>query len=289
MLLASCREPLPPAVPVRHVTPPPVVAEFRVKEALLAGGSVSVHVEMPLTASGPRPTVIALIGDPHRYLGAGFVAVRYSINWTRINGPPPSPPPADQAVGKWVLASPSADVLGERYLREIAATATDYVPIVIDWLATLTDVDAKRIGMAGISTNGFVTLQAVAADRRIRAAVAISACGDYHDFLQHSSMGMGDTPLALAPAYDEWLQRQEIVNHPRDLVHAAVLMVNKVGDELIPISCADATARALERAYRRAGASDRFRYVRLPVAGHGMGADENSETFAWLQQWLQGQ
>jgi hypothetical protein len=47
-----------------------------VKEALLGGGKVNAHVEIPLTASGPRPTVIALIGDPHRYLGAGFVAVR---------------------------------------------------------------------------------------------------------------------------------------------------------------------------------------------------------------------
>jgi predicted acyl esterase len=187
------------------------------------------------------------------------------------------------------LASPSADVLGERYLRQISATATDYVPIVIDWLATLPEVDSERIGMAGISTNGFVTLQAVAADRRIRAAVAISACGDYHDFLQHSSMGTGEASLALAPAYEAWLQTQEIVKHPQDVVHAALLMVNKIGDELIPISCGDETARVLERAYRRAGAADRFRYVRLPVASHGMGPDENSETFAWFQQWLQRQ
>lgn len=289
VMLTGCRDPLPDAAPLRQFTPPSRATEFLVKEATLANGTVSAHLEIPLDPAGPKPAVIALLGDTHQLVGGGFVAVRYSINWTLIKGAPPTPLPAEHSVGKWVLASPSADVLGERYLRDIAATATVYVPAVINWLETVPEIDATRIGMAGGSTNGFITLQAVAADRRIRAAVAIAACGDYHRFLRYSSMGMGDAPLDLAPAYNQWIQSQEIVRNPHQVVHAALLMVNRVDDQVIPISCADETARVLEQAYRRADATDRFRYVRRPVAGHGIGAEENNETLAWFEQWLQRQ
>lgn len=287
IVLAGCHTPLPEPTFLRPFTPPPPVTEFLVKETRLVNGAVSVRLDIPLSPVGPKPTVIALFGDTHQFVAAGFVAVTYNINWALLKGPAPPPPP-QQVVGKWVLASPSAAVLGETYLRGIASTATDYVPKIIDWLVTVPDVDATRIGMVGVSTNGFVTLQAVAADRRIRAAVAVAACGDYHRFLRYSSMGMEGRPLDLDPAYDRWVQSQEIIRNPRPVVHAALLMVNRVPDELIPISCADETARALARAYKRAGAADRFRYVRVPEAGHGIGLEERRETLVWLQDWLQG-
>jgi hypothetical protein len=63
-------------------------------------------------------------------------------------------------------------------------------------------------------------------------------------------------------------------------------MVNRVDDELIPISCADATAEALAPAYERAGAADRFRYVRIETTGHGFGPNEHREAMAWFEKWL---
>jgi hypothetical protein len=284
--LAACREAVTEPPPLRQFTPPTEVTEFLVKETRLVNGAVSVHLDIPLSPPGPKPVVIALIGDRYQLVGAGFVAVTYSIDWSRLKGPPPTPPPAEQTVGKWVLASPSAGMLGETYLRGIAGTASEYVPTIIDWLATVPEVDATRIGMAGGSTNGFVTLQAVAADRRISAAVVISACGDYHRFLRYSSMGMEGKPLDLDPAYDRWIRSQEIIRHPHRLVHAALLMVNHVADELIPISCADETARVLADAYARAGVSDRFRFLRVEQAGHGFRVEENSELIGWFQNWL---
>jgi hypothetical protein len=255
------------------------------KEAFLVNAAVAVSVHIPLSPAGPKPTVIALAGGTRQLMGAGFVAVTYKINWELVRGPVPTPPPR-QAVGMWVLASPSAAVLGERYLRDITAEGTQYVPAVIDWLVTLPDIDTKRIGMAGGSTNGFTTLQALAHDRRLRTAVVIAACGDYHGFLRHSSMGMRGKPLALDPPYERWIQSQEIVRRPRRVVHAALLMINRVGDELIPIACADETARALEPAYTAAGAGDHFRYVRLEGEGHGIGKEEGRLMLEWLQQWL---
>ena len=64
-------------------------------------------------------------------------------------------------------------------------------------------------------------------------------------------------------------------------------MVNRVQDPLIPIRCADATHRALERAYAAVGRPDHYRYVRLEgEEGHGFGSREKAEHLAWMQTWL---
>jgi hypothetical protein len=287
-VLGSACQARPPAPPApRLFIPPPPVTEFLVREARLHNGAVTVRLEIPLASRGPKPAVIALIGDTHELIGSGFVAVSYTIDWAALKGPPPPPP--QNTVGTWVLASPSAAVLGERYLREIAETATVYVPLIIDWLVTVPDVDPARIGMAGGSTNGFITLQAIAADRRIRAAVAVAACADYRVFLRDSSMGMRGEPLALDAAYERWIRSQEIIQSPRQVVHAALLMINRTGDELIPIGCADETAKVLSRAYARAGVPERFRYLRQEAAGHDLGPTERQEVLVWFQEWLGSQ
>jgi len=265
---------------------PVPTTEYLVKETVLLQGQLHVRVAIPLEPAGPKPTLISLLGDQHPVLAAGFVAATYTVVRPARAAPATPGGSAEGSVGKWVLASPSASVLGETYLREVAATATESVPALIDWLATLPDVDLGRLGMIGASTNGFITLQATAADDRIAAAVAIAACGDYHTFLRDSSMGMLGAPLALAPAYEGWLEGQELVRHPERLTRAAVLMIDRTGDELIPIACADATAEALRAAYERAGAAERFRYVRLDEAGHGMSGTEVALGLGWFRQWL---
>ena len=266
----------------RPVSAAPVTT-FLVKETELAG--VVVQAKIPLEPAGPKPAVIALHAGTRPLLAAGFVAVTYKA---KAASPRPQATPAAgaQAVGKWVLASPAADLLGKGYLHEIAAAADTVVPAVLDWMVTLPEVDPSRLGMAGSSTNGFVTLQATAVDPRLRVAVAIAACGDYQRFLQFSSMGMEGRPLALSPDYARWLEQQEVINHPDRLLHAAVVMINRSGDPLSPVSCADETARVLEEAYARAGQPQRFRYLRIEREGHGVGREEADAANAWLQQWL---
>ncbi|TMA56511.1 MAG: hypothetical protein E6J75_09560 [Deltaproteobacteria bacterium] len=151
---------------------------------------------------------------------------------------------------------------------------------------TLPEIDPGRTGMTGSSTNGFITLQAVAADGRLSAAVAVAACGDHLRFLRFSSMGMAGQPLQLDPEYERWLHGQEPIRHSERLVHAALLVVNRVDDPLIPISCAESTAHVLERAYARAGVPERFRFVRTQESGHGVGKAEGEEALAWLRRWL---
>src|SRR5262249_60112330 len=130
-------------------------------------GVVGVHVEIPLEPSGPKPAVIALIGDTRQFVGAGFVVVTYGIAWGMLKDRP-KPTPGEQTVGKWVLAAPTAATLGEQYLRNIATTATVYVPLILDWLETVPEGDAERIGMVGGWTNRFATAPAAATGPGVR-------------------------------------------------------------------------------------------------------------------------
>ena len=269
-------------------SPSPPTTTYLVKETKLVNGAVSVRMEIPPQPAGPKPAVIALLGDTHGVLAAGFVAVTYTVAWPLLRAPEPTPAPNAQVVGKWVLASPSESVLGERYLREIGTTADTYVPAVLDWIVQQPEVDASRLAIVGSSTNGFVALRAAAVDQRLGVVVAIAACADYQRFLQGSSMGMSGQPLHLSPAYADWLRTQEVIRDPAALTHAAVLMVNRTADPLIPVACADETARVLSEAFARAGVPERFRYDRLDGEGHGIGEPEAKATMEWLNQWLRG-
>lgn len=265
--------------------PGPPTTTYLVKEATLVNGAVTVRLNIPLQPSGPKPAVIALLGDTHPIVAAGFVAATYTVRWGLL-GPAPTPAPDAAVVGKWVLASPSEAVLGERYLRDISTTADKFVPAVVDWLIAQPEVDAKRLGFVGGSTNGFIALRAAAVDQRIGVVVAIAACADYQRFLQGSAMGMNGQPLRLAPDYAAWMRTQEVIRDPAAITHAALLMVNRAGDPLIPVDCADETARILTDAYARAGDPARFRYLRLDGEGHGMSGPEVEAALEWLQRWL---
>ena len=282
----ACDPPSPP----QPATLPSVAApssDVETREVQLANDLVTVRLHIPPGGDPKKPTIISTMGDHAAFLARGWLAATYRINWEYLNPPlPPEAQAGEATVGKWVLASPSVDVLGERYLRTIAIIANVAVPKIVDYLRTVPEVDATRIAMVGASTYGLVTLQAVTREPRITVAVAMAACGDYRKFLQYSSMGMDGAPLDLAPAYAQWLARQEPVRRPRRWLHAAVALVVRDGDRIIPIECADATADVVEPVYERAGRGDRFRYRVVHGTEHGLSQVESDEMMAWLDRWL---
>jgi dienelactone hydrolase len=278
----ACRPPDPPVPPTSALLAP----EVETREVQLDDDFVTVRLHIPPTPEPRKPTVVSMLGDRASFLRQGVLVATYRINWElRKPASPPAPPP-ENTIGKWVLASPSAAVLGREYLRVIATTANHVIPRMLDYLTTVPEVDPARIAIAGASTNGFIALQAVARDRRLSAAVVLAGCGDYHRFLRFSSMGMDGRPLELAPDYERWLRTQEVVRRPRRVVHAAVLMVNRDKDPVIPFACVQQTARALRRAYVQAGVPERFRFVAIEDERHGLDQRDAEETLAWLYRWL---
>src|SRR5437016_27036 len=278
--LVACRHVTPP----RPVPAPPAAPE---DEVSLEGGFLTVHVAVPSGPGGRKPAVIAPPGDHEALLAAGIVAVSYRVHWEFLRAlAPPEPPATENRVGVWLLASPTPKTIGKSYLTFVAYDANEAIPKVLDYLATLPDVDPARTGIGGTSTSGFVALQAIAVDRRLIGAAVVSACGDYHRFLHLSNLAMNGHPLHLDPAYDAWLRTQEPIRHPESLVHAALLMVNGAEDRAVPLSCAEATARTFRRAYARRRLSRRFRFVVVPGMGHVLDARATDATMAWWRQVL---
>ena len=257
------------------------------REEKLQNGFITVHLEIPPSPDGPRPAIITLLGEHEALLDLGMVVVTYEIHWELLKGLAPATPPAPSktGVGVWLLASPTPKTIGQGYFSIIAANADHAIPRVLDYLATVPDVDPGRIGVTGASTNGFIALQA-AADARVAAAAVIAACGDYHRFLHLSNLAMNGKPLDLDPIYARTLREQEPVRHPERFTHAAVLMVNGAEDRSVPAACAQPTARSFRAAYARARRPERFRFVLIEGAGHDLAAQARYEVLAWLRRWL---
>src|SRR6266849_3335803 len=179
VLCAACL-----AACVRTAPPPAPTTPKDVRIVELENGFVPVRLEVPPAPAGPKPAVISLLGENDTILAAGMVVVTYRLNWELLKGlrPPPEPaasPAPKNTVGVWLLASPTPKTVGQAYFGVIAANA-GAVSAVIDYLGTVPDVDPARIGIGGTSTGGFIALEATAADARVRAALIIAACGDYH-------------------------------------------------------------------------------------------------------------
>lgn len=281
------------------VAPPapndPTATSGDVRTAELRKGFITVDVTLPPDRPGPRPVVLAPTIDRDALLAAGFALAEYRVRWDRLSklrpapapATAPAPAPAARTVGKWLLASPSAATVGQGYFRFIDGDATKTIPDVLDYLATLPEIDSGRVGISGNSTLGFTALQAIAADPRIGVAAIANACGDYHAFLADSTLGLsGAEPLALDAEYDAWLTAREPITHPERFPPRPLLLVNGDVDEVIPLTCIRPTVHTLRHAYEHAGVPDRFRSAVLPGEGHRVGPDTTAEILAWLVRWL---
>jgi dienelactone hydrolase len=212
------------------------------------------------------PAVVTYIGEADALRAQGLAVVTYAIHWEKLaprGAARPAPAPGERRYGQWLLATPDARRIGQGDFGLIAGDAENTVPEVLDWVTTLPEIDAGKIGIVGASTYGFVALQA-AADPRIVAAAAIVACGDYHRFLYLSTLGMNGEFLDLEPGYESWLHQREPVRRPERLVHAAVLMVNGADDVAVPAVCAR-RRRACCGGRIRAGVPERYRFVLVEV------------------------
>lgn len=122
-------------------------------------------------------------------------------------------------------------------------------------------VDARRVGMAGLSYGGRMTMFTAALDGRVRAAVAAGCCNTYRDRIEALSgacgaqvvpglLNVGDTPdmfgaIAPRPLQIQWGRR----------------------DALIPAGPARRGIRQIRRCYAAAGAAERFD-LRMLDGGH---------------------
>lgn len=276
----------------------PAVA-YDERDFSLAGGFVTGTVRIPAAPPGPKPAILQPIVDEEQLLAHGYVVVRFHTNWQKLaplvardDAEAPAAEP-DEGVGKWMLAAPRPGIVGRGYFALIAGDARTSVPAVMDHLEGIPEIDPRRVAIAGSSTQGFVALEALIQEPRLAAAAVRVACGDYHEFLKSSSLALDDDPrwlvdgrLVLDDDYESQLRQQEPIRFAERFPPRPLLLLNGGEDRAVPVACARETARVLERAYRRRGVSERFRFVLYPEQGHDLGPDSAREILAWWERWL---
>jgi dienelactone hydrolase len=279
--------------------------EFVRREASLLGGFLTVELMIPTAPAGPRPAIINPTLDRALLLERGFALVRYTAHWEMLRGLEPRPgsesparsdaDAAETQVGTWLLAAPRPGIVGRAYFTFIGADAVNHVPLVVDHLETVPEIDAERIAVAGSSTAGFAALEALAGEPRLAVGVVRVACGDYHEFLKHSSLALAgderwliDGQMVLDEDYAAELREREPIRSAERFPPRPLLMLNGAQDPAIPLTCARRTAAALERAYAARGLSERFHFVLYPERGHDLGAPARDETLHWWDRWLLG-
>ncbi len=179
---------------------------------------------------------------------------------------------------------------------------------LVDYLQSRADVDGTRIGMIGISKGGMETYLAAAADPRIAVAVPAIGVQSFRWALEHDAwqprvetiLGAvaGAARDSLTPLDAEFVQHfydrvvpgiYEVFDGPAMLPLIAprpLLVVIGDSDALTPLAGVQEAAAAAERAYRSAGAPEKFRLLVQPDTGHEFTAEAQRTALDWMVKWL---
>ncbi len=150
----------------------------------------------------------------------------------------------------------------------------------LDILCFLHDVDAKRIGCAGLSGGGIRTVFMGGLDPRIQCAVSVGFMTTWKDFLLHKSSS--HTWMTYVPLLPMELDFPEILGLRIPL---PTLVLNNIGDELFTLAEMKEADRILTELYKKAGADNRYRCSYYP-GPHKFDAAMQAEAFLWFDRWL---
>jgi dienelactone hydrolase len=283
------------------------LARERITFSSEAGERVPGIVVHAATSSGRRPAVIVLHGTGDSKEGMeplldafaerGFVAIAID---GRHHGQRASGPGAYlQAILRTYRTG-----AGRPFLYD---TVWDALRLV-DYLATRADIDGTRIGMLGISKGGMETYLAAAADTRIAAAVPVIGVQSFRWALEHDAwearvetiLGAvaGAARESRVPLDAEFVQQfydrvvpgiYSVFDGPAMLPLIAprpLLVINGDSDPLTPLEGVRESAAAAERAYRSAGAPQKFRLLVQADAGHEFTPAAQRAAIDWLVEWL---
>ena len=307
--IARARVPLDPAVRQRD-EPGESIAE-EISFAVEAGERVPALLFKARGAERRRPVVIVLHGTGGskegmaarlRELAArGFVAVAID---GRHHG-------ARAAAGSdGMSAYQSAILRSYRTGREhpfLFDTVWDVMRLV-DYLETRDDVDARRIGLTGISKGGMEAYLAAAVDPRIAVAVPLIGVQSFRWALDH---GAWDSRA--------WTLREAVVAAAADAqsgVDAAfmrkfydrvapgvraefdgpamlpliaprpLLVINGDSDPRTPVAGVRECIAAAAREYKAQGVPERLVLQLQPDTGHQVTAEADRAMLAWFERWL---
>jgi dienelactone hydrolase len=180
---------------------------------------------------------------------------------------------------------------------------------VIDWLATREDVDAKRIGLTGISKGGIETYLTTAADPRVAVAVPYIGVQSFKWSLDNGQWRARIATIqgAFNAAAAEARQPESSVDFVRAFYDRVVpgideefdgpgmlpliaprplLVVNSDSDANTPLAGVRLAVNAAQPVYAAANATDKLVLKIQENTGHKVNADSVDAGIAWFTRWL---
>jgi len=150
----------------------------------------------------------------------------------------------------------------------------------LDYLAARPDVDATRLGCAGLSGGGLRTLMLTGADERIRCACCAGMMTTWRDYLLNKCYT--HTWMCYVPGLPRDLDYPEILGLAAP---NPVLVLNNSDDALFTLPEMQRADRILTDVYKKAGAAERYKANFYP-GPHKFDLAMQKDAFAWFDRWL---
>jgi dienelactone hydrolase len=150
----------------------------------------------------------------------------------------------------------------------------------LDYLCARPDVDARRVGCAGLSGGGLRTVFLAGSDDRIAAAVCVGMMTTWRDYLLNKSHT--HTWMCYVPHLPRDLDYPEILGLR---VPLPTLVQNNNEDQLFTLPEMQRADRILGEVYRKAKAGSHYRCSFYPGL-HKFDPEMQQEAFEWFDRWL---
>ncbi len=150
----------------------------------------------------------------------------------------------------------------------------------VDYLASRPDVDATRIGCAGLSGGGLRTVMLTGADERIRCSCCVGMMTTWRDYLLNKSYT--HTWMCYVPGLPREMDYPEVLGLGAP---NPVLVLNNRQDALFTMPEMERADRILTEVYKKAGSPERYR-ASFYDGPHKFDLAMQKEAFAWFDRWL---
>lgn len=155
----------------------------------------------------------------------------------------------------------------------------------VDFLTTLADVDAKRIGVLGFSMGGFRAWQLAALSDKVAATAVISWFGTWNGLMQPGNNVLrGQSAFyMLHPGVSARLDIPDIASiaAPKPM-----LIFSGGKDKLFPAQAVDEAFDKVHKVWASQNADDKLTTRSWPELGHVFYQEQQAEVFPWLDEWL---
>ncbi|GAA5220114.1 hypothetical protein GCM10025777_07440 [Membranihabitans marinus] len=153
--------------------------------------------------------------------------------------------------------------------------------LALSILAARSEVDAERLGCAGLSGGGLRTTYLGGMDDRIKCAVCVGFMSTWRDFMENKSYT--HTWMTYTPGLPNKLEFPEILSLRMPL---PTMVLNSDQDQLFTLEEMKKAIDLLQSNFDKAGFGDRFQGHHFPGL-HKFDKEMQAVAFDWMDKWLQ--